>query len=615
MTVLGISGLYHDAAAAVVVDGVVVAAVQEERLSRVKHDPSLPARAIASCLEIAEVAPGDLEAVVYYDKPLTTAVRLLKTYVAAGASGVRTFPRAWKEWTSNKLWVAYGIERELRSLGHRMPGRLLYAEHHVSHAAAAFFPSPYDSACVITSDGLGEWASSSIGWGRGNQLDLLEELRFPHSLGLLYSAFTSAAGFRVNSGEYKLMGLAPFGEPVYRERILEHLIDLRDDGSFTVDLQYFDYLVGSKMTSTAFDRLFDGPPRRPDGPISQRDCDLAASMQDVLEEVVLRVGRHAHQLTGERVAVLGGGVALNCVANERLRRDGPFDEVWVQPAAGDAGSAVGCALWAHHVVAGADRPATGGADGMSGCYLGPRYAADQIGADLEEQQRPHRRITDPDERARTVAALLADGAVVGMFQGRMEFGPRALGHRSILADPRGADTQRRINLQIKKRESFRPFAPAVLAEEAATWFDLDHPSPYMLFVAPVRAAVPAGTLASPDAEAAADAPADLAGALARIDSPIPAVTHVDGTARIQTVDAASSPAFHRLLAAFHDLTGCPVLVNTSFNVRGEPIVESPEDAYRCFMTTDLDWLVLEDCLLDKREQPAWTGPVPAPAAD
>lgn len=608
MDVLGVSGLYHDAAAALVRDGRVVAAAQEERFTRVKNDPALPVRAIEYCLSEGRVSPEGVDVVAYYEKPLTSFVRVLKTFTAIGPKGFRTFPRAMDEALRNKLWVSYEIDRSLRGLGYGIGHRTVYAEHHMSHAAAAFYPSPFDTACVLTFDGVGEWATSSIGFARGRRIDLLAEMRFPHSIGLLYSAFTYAAGFRVNSGEYKLMGLAPYGEPRYRDRILDHLVDLRDDGSFTVDLSYFDYLAGRRMTNERFDLLFDGPPRRPESPITRRECDLASSVQQVIEEIVLRMAVHAHELTGQDRAVLAGGVALNCVANGRLLREGPFDEIWVQPAAGDAGSALGCALWAWHEVEGEARPTPDG-DSMRGALLGPLPCGvgDDDAADwLAAQGLPHERVEDADELAHRLARLLADGDVVALCRGRMEFGPRALGNRSIIADPRSPTMQRRLNLRIKQRESFRPFAPIVLEDRVSDWFELDRPSPYMSIVAPVRDAVAAPPLAA-DGGSPHDQ-LDLAERLTRISSPIPAVTHVDGSARIQTVDAHRNPELHRLLRAFDALTGCPVLVNTSFNVRGEPIVASAEDAYRCFMTTDVDWLVIDDCLLAKVEQPAWTGP-------
>lgn len=602
------SGLYHDSAAALIRDGVVVAAVQEERFSRIKNDPAFPVRSIEWCLNEAGVDRGGLGAVAYYDKPITTFSRILTSYAAAGPRGLRTFTRVIPEWFGRKLWVGYEVEKTLRTLGHEMPGELIYAEHHMSHAAAAFYPSPFERAAILTFDGVGEWATSSIGIGHGRRVELLSELRFPDSLGLLYSAFTAHAGFRVNSGEYKLMGLAPFGEPTFRDKILDELINIHDDGSFELNLRHFDFLAGRKMTNRHFDRLVGGPARRPDAPITQRDGDLARSIQEVVEEVVLRMARHAHDLTDETDAVLAGGVALNCVANGRLLREGPFDRIWVQPAAGDAGSALGCALWAWHEVLEHDRvPAT--PDGMSGGQLGPSFSAVEIAAALDAAVRPYERLADPDDRARRIAELVDTGNIVGLFQGRMEFGPRALGNRSIIADPRSSTTQAVLNDKIKRRESFRPFAPAVLAEHAAAWFDLDVESPYMLFVAPVAEAQ-----LVPVAEGS-PADDDITVRVQQVRSTIPAVTHVDGSARVQTVGADRSPEFHRILTAFHAATGCPILVNTSFNVRGEPIVCTPEDAYRCFMTTDMDWLVLEDCLLDRRAQPPFTADPADVAAD
>ncbi len=602
MHVLGISALYHDSAASVVSDGVVVAAAQEERFTRRKHDPSFPTNAIDWCLRHAGVGHDGLDAVVYYDKPLSTFSRILRSYAAAGTQGLRSVNAAVSEWVNRKLWTPYEIEKGLRNLGYDVPDPILFADHHTSHAAAAFYPSPFERATVLTIDGVGEWATSSIGSGAGRRLELLEEIRFPNSLGLLYSAFTYHAGFKVNSGEYKLMGLAPYGRPRFADAIREHLVDVTPEGSFTLDMRYFDFLAGTKMTSRRFDHMFGGPPRRPESAITQRECDLARSIQEVLEEVVLRMATHALDLTGEPNLVMAGGVALNCVANARLLAEGPFERIWVQPAAGDAGSAVGAALWAWHEVL--DQPRTTDPhDGMHGALLGPSFDADGISAELERAGRPHQRIPDRDDRADHVAELLADGNVVGMFQGRMEFGPRALGNRSILADPRDTEMQRVLNAKIKQRESFRPFAPAVLAEHASEWFELTHESPYMLFTAPVAAA-------RRDESGDPGEDASIFEQLAAIRSDIPAVTHVDGSARVQTVDVERAPEFHRLLSAFHRRTGCPVLVNTSFNVRGEPIVHTPEDAYRCFMTTEMDVLVLEDCILLRGEQPEWTGPMP-----
>lgn len=599
MHILGVSAYYHDAAAALVRDGEVVAAAQEERFTRIKNDAAFPVRALQHCLELGGIGPGEVDAVVYYEKPLTSFVRVLKTFAAIGPAGVRTFPRAMREMAGRKLWAGLEAERTLAALGCGRPSEVLYAAHHLSHAASAFYPSPFDSAAVLTFDGVGEWATSSIGRGHGRRLELLEEMHFPHSIGLLYSAFTQAAGFKVNSGEYKLMGLAPFGEPTYRDAIVDHLIELAADGSFAVDLRYFDYLAGRRMTNGRFHDLFGGPPRQPDEPIEQRHCDLARSIQDVVEEIVLRVAHHAHDLTGERRAVLAGGVASNCVANGRLLRDGPFEEVWVQPAPGDAGGALGAALWAWHELHEGPRAARA-VDAMHGAQLGPSLDPDEVERALRAAGRPFVRLVDPAERAARVAALLADGRTVAVAHGAMEFGPRALGARSILADPRRPDIRDAINAQVKRRESFRPFAPAVLEERAPDWFELDRPSPYMSFVVPVVGA---------DAtEAQASRSSDLVERLTSVRSPLPAITHVDGTARVQTVSADQAPELRRLLEAFDELTGCPVLLNTSFNVRGEPIVCTAEDAYRCFMLTDLDHLLVGECLLDKADQPPWTGP-------
>ena len=595
VNILGISAFFHDSAAALVVDGHLVAAAQQERFSRRKHDAAFPADAIAFCLRRGDVGADGIDAVAFYEKPITTFSRLLGTYLQVSPRGLGMFRQAMPLWLRDKLWVRYHLDRGLRDLGHRCPKRVLFPEHHESHAASAFFPSPFPSAAVLTFDGVGEWATSSIGAGRGNTVTIERQLDFPHSIGLLYSAFTGHCGFRVNSGEYKLMGLAPYGEPTYVGRILDELIDLRDDGSFHLDMGAFGFLSGDRMTNARFDRLFDGPARTPEAEITQRELDLARSIQVVTEEIVLRLAREAARLTGERRACLAGGVALNCVANARLRRDGPFDEVWVQPAAGDAGGAVGAALYAWHQVEGGERVVDGRGDGMSGCALGPRFEADEIRRFLDGVGASYRRCPDPDERARAVAELVAAGAVVALFTGRMEFGPRALGQRSILADARSPEMQSVLNERTKARESFRPFAPAVLEERAADWFDLDGPDPYMTFVADVRA-----EHRSPDGDRRGGPLDEWA---ARTRSDVPAVTHVDHSARVQTVARHTSPALHAVLRAFEEITGCPMVINTSFNVRGEPIVCTPDDAWRCFMGTGIDHLVLEDCILAKADQP------------
>ena len=594
MKILGISAFYHDAAAALVRDGELVAAAQEERFTRIKHDAAFPAHAVRYCLDHAGVAADGVDAVVFYEKPLTHFVRLLRTYLGEAPQGFQSFHRALPIWLREKLWIGQRIEAELAALGYDRPGDLWYAEHHESHAASAFYPSPFESAAVLTFDGVGEWATSSIGVGRGHDIEMVRQLNFPNSLGLLYSAFTYYCGFRVNSGEYKLMGLAPYGEPRFVDAILENLIDLHEDGSFTVNRKYFGYLASLRLTNGRFDEVFGGPPRAPESDLTRREMDLARSIQAVTEEVVLRMARTAANLTGERRAVLAGGVALNCVANGRLLREGPFDDLWIQPASGDAGGAVGAALWGWHQVLGHERTVVT-PDAMNGAFLGPSWTTDQIAAWLDEQGYPYRRVSR-EERGEVVAGHVARGEVVGLFLGRMEFGPRALGHRSIIGDPRSPDMQSVLNLKIKYRESFRPFAPAVLEERVADYFDHKGPSPYMLIVADVREDrwVPAD-----------DPPEDLREWVNQVRSDLPAITHVDHSARLQTVDVERNPEFHEILTAFEALTGCAVLINTSFNVRGEPIVGTPEDAYRCFRRTEMDTLVLEDLVLSEAEQPEW----------
>ena len=575
MIVLGISAYYHDSAACLLRDGRIVAAAQEERFTRRKHDPSFPRNAVRACLALGGIGVGDLDCVAFYDKPFRKFERILETHLAYAPRGLPAFLQAIPPWIGQKLWV-----RDLvaDALGYRGP--VVFAEHHESHAASAFFPSPFREAAFLTMDGVGEWATSSWGVGKGGRVEIAAEMRFPHSLGLLYSAFTYQAGFKVNSGEYKLMGLAPYGEPRYVRAILDHLVDLKPDGSFRMDMAYFDYCAGLRMTGPRFDALFGGAPRTPEGPITQREMDLARSVQEVTEEIVLRTAAHVRKETGQRDLCLAGGVALNCVANGKLLRTGIFDRLWIQPAAGDAGGAMGAAMVAHHHHLGEAAPEKGGRDALSGSYLGPGYTDDAIGPFLVARSIPHR-LESPERLPEAVAAFLAEGRVVGWFQGRMEFGPRALGNRSILGDPRPADMQRRMNVKIKFRESFRPFAPAVLAERAAEWFDLPVESPYMLLVADV----------TPEHRRAATR------------SDIPAVTHVDHSARVQTVRREDNPLFHALLEGFHARTGCPVLVNTSFNVRGEPVVESPADAYACFMRTGIDVLVLGNFVLLKEGQP------------
>ncbi|HZS52734.1 MAG TPA: carbamoyltransferase [Bryobacterales bacterium] len=593
MWILGLSAYYHDSAACLVRDGAVVAAAQEERFSRKKHDHRFPAHAVAFCLRQGGISASELEAVVFYDKPLQKFERLLETYLDYAPRGLRSFLQAMPLWLREKLWMREEIARQCG-----FKGKVLFTEHHESHAASAFFPSPFESAAILTIDGVGEWATSSYGRGEGNQIDLLAETRFPHSLGLLYSAFTYYTGFKVNSGEYKVMGLAPYGQPRYTQKILDELVDLREDGSLRLNMRYFNYCQGLTMTSEAFHELFGGPPRRPESPLTAREMDLARSVQDVTEEAMLRMARHVHRQTGERNLCLAGGVALNCVGNGRILREGPFESLWIQPAAGDAGGALGAALsvWYQYY----NQPRSAGAvcrgrtDGMSGSYLGPEYSADEILEFLESSGARYTRATGAELCAR-VAALLAEEKVIGWFQGRMEFGPRALGARSILGDPRSPRMQSVMNLKIKFRESFRPFAPSVLRERVADYFEMDCDSPYMLLVAPVREHRRLPMTQEQQ---------QLFG-IEKLNVPrstIPAVTHVDYSARIHTVRREENPLYYDLLCAFERLTGCPVLVNTSFNVRGEPIVCTPEQAYTCFMRTEMDYLVLGDFILDKREQ-------------
>ncbi len=594
MHILGISAYYHDSAACLVRDGHIVAAAQEERFTRKKHDHDFPAAAVDFCLRQAGIKGAELDYVAFYDKPLLKFERLLETYIDYAPRGLRSFLMAMPLWLKEKLWIREQIAERCDGF----KGKVLFTEHHESHAASAFFPSPFESAAVLTMDGVGEWATSSYGHGRANELHLLKELHFPHSLGLLYSAFTYYTGFRVNSGEYKVMGLAPYGEPRYVRQILDELIDLRDDGSLRLDMKYFDFAAGLTMTNAKFDELFGGPPRKAEGELTQREMDLARSVQDVTEEAMLRMARHAHRETGEKNLCLAGGVALNCVGNGRILREGPFEHVWIQPAAGDAGGSLGAALsvWYQYLGNSRDVGAVRGrhADGMRGSYLGPSFDADEIQSFLDAAGASYRRV-EPAGLAGEVARLLSEEKIVGWFQGRMEFGPRALGARSILGDPRSPRMQSQMNLKIKYRESFRPFAPSVLRERVADYFELDCDSPYMLLVAPVREELRVPM---------SDADHKLFG-VEKLNVPrstIPAVTHVDYSARVQTVRREDNPAYYDLLAAFDRLTGCPVLVNTSFNVRGEPIVCTPEQAYACFMRTEMDCLVIGDFVLEKAAQ-------------
>lgn len=588
--VLGISAFYHDSAAALVRDGVIVAAAQEERFSRKKHDPRFPANAINYCLEEGGIEASDLAAVVFYDNPLLTLDRILKTLVAGGEKGIPLWLEAAPGWLSVKLFVEKMVHHELRT-----PVKVLFVEHHLSHAASAFYPSPFEEAAILTLDGVGEWATTTLSRADRDDLQILEEIHFPHSLGLLYSAVTQFCGFKVNSGEYKLMGLAPYGKPVYADRIRSELIDLKDDGSYRLNMKYFGFLDSASMTNAEFETLFGGPQRQPESRITQREMDLAASIQAVTEEAVLRIARHLRDLTGLSDLCMAGGVALNCVANGKLLREKVFDRIWIQPAAGDAGGALGAALLGSRRYCGVPRaPVSPTRDSQKGSYLGPRFDNEEIKAFLDFYGYPYT-LVDDIERAQKVAETLAQEKIVGYFVGRAEFGPRSLGARSILGDARSPTTQSTMNLKIKFRESFRPFAPSVLEERCASYFDLSCASPYMLLVAPVRE-----DLRMALGDVSGD---DLIPIVNRVRSSIPAVTHVDYSARVQTVGKSEKPDYYDVLREFEALTGTAVIVNTSFNVRGEPIVHSPQDAYRCFMRTDIDLLVLENCLLRKQEQP------------
>ena len=596
--ILGISAFYHDSAAALIVDGRIVAAAQEERFSRVKHDHRFPINAVEYCLREGGISPTDLDYVGFYDKPLAKFDRLIETYVAFAPQSFRSWMMALPLWLKSKLHLQREMDLAFRN-GYR--GRYVFADHHESHAASAFFPSPFEEAAVLTLDGVGEWSTTTLGWGRGNRLQLTHEIRFPHSLGLLYSAFTQYIGFRVNSGEYKVMGLAPYGEPRFKRLIYEHLIYARDDGSFWMDHSYFNYCAGMTMTSEKFHRLFDGPPRKPESTLTQRDMDLAASVQAVCEEVMLNCTRHLHKLTGMRNLALAGGVALNCVGNGKILREGPFENIWIQPAAGDAGGALGVALliW-HHILA--QPRVVNAADSQSGSLLGPRFGDQEIIDFLDKVGVRYHVFGKEAELLDRVSDLIAGEKVVGWFQDRMEFGPRALGARSIIGDARSSTMQAVMNLKIKFRESFRPFAPSVLEEDVGDYFELDQASPYMLLVANVLKKhrrsldVTDRTLMMTDA--------DLRKRLNIVRSNIAAVTHVDYSARVQTVDEARNRRLYRLISRFKEKSGCSVIVNTSFNIRGEPIVCTPQDAYRCFMGTKMDALVMENVLLLKDEQTA-----------
>ena len=596
VTVLGISCFYHDAAAAVVRDGEIVAAAQEERFTRKKHDPRFPRHAINYCLGEAYVEPRELDAVVFYDNPVLSFDRVLKSILSVAPRGEEQWLKAAASFLGIKLFVTRYVRRALQA---EVP--VLFTRHHLSHAASAFYPSPFPEAAVLTIDGVGEWATTSIARGSGEEIQVLKEIHYPHSLGLLYSAFTWFCGFKVNSGEYKLMGLAPYGRPRYADRIREKLISVKPDGSYRLDMDHFAFLDENVMTNERFHELFDGPPRRPESQITRREMDVAASIQQVTEEVVLGLARHAREATGMSSLCLAGGVALNCVANGVLLRSGVFDRIWIQPAAGDAGGALGAALVASHRRFGVPRRVgEDGRDAQRASYLGPAFSNAEVRAFLDRHEYPFEQVDDPGERAERVARALADGKVVGFLSGRMEFGPRSLGARSILGDPRRADTQTQMNLKIKYRESFRPFAPAVLEDRSAAYFDLDAESPYMLLVAPVREE----RQREMDLSAFDAGDDDMLAMVRQARSDIPAVTHVDYSARVQTVRREDQPDFYAVIDAFRRLTDCAVVVNTSFNVRGEPIVCTPQDAYRCFMRTEMDLLVLEHCILEKEKQPA-----------
>ena len=603
MRILGVSAFYHDSAAALVVDGRIVAAAQEERFTRVKHDSGFPHEAVRYCLAEGGLTLAEIDHVAFYDKPFLKFERLLETYLAFAPKGFKSFRTAMPVWMKEKLFQKRLLRQELEKVaadtdpGVKMKdleSRLLFSEHHQSHAASAFYPSPFEAAAVLTIDGVGEWATTSLGLGQGHDLTMLKEIHFPHSLGLLYSAFTYYTGFKVNSGEYKIMGLAPYGTPKYARLIFDHLIDLKEDGSFRLDQSYFDYCTGLTMTNQRFDELFGGPPRTPEELVTQREMDLAASVQAVTEEVMLRLCRSIRKETGQKNLCLAGGVALNCVANGKVLRDGAFENIWIQPASGDAGGALGAALVGYHGFKRQPRKLNGSMDGMKGSYLGPAYDQGEIETQLKDAGAVFRTLTEADMIDRTAKAL-AEGKAVGWFQGRMEFGPRALGGRSILGDARSPTMQRTLNLKVKYRESFRPFAPSVLREHVGEWFEHEGDSPYMLIVADV----------AEDKRRRMNQDEEQLFGIDKLNVPrsqVPAVTHVDYSARIQTVHAETNPAYHKLLQAFHGETGCPILVNTSFNVRGEPIVCTPKDAFRCFMGTDIDMLVVGNTVMNKEDQ-------------
>jgi len=589
MYILGISAFYHDSAACLVKDGDIIAAAQEERFTRKKNDFSFPINAINFCKDFARIGSDDLEIVAFYDKPFLKFERILETYLTYAPIGIKSFLKAIPLWIKEKIWMKELIKKELD-----YKGKIIFPEHHESHAASAFYPSPYNEAAILTMDGVGEWTTTSYGVGNGNKIEIRADIKFPHSLGLLYSAFTYYTGFKVNSGEYKVMGLAPYGEPKYKQLIYDNLIDLKEDGSFKMNMEYFNYCAGLTMTNKKFDKMFGGPPRKPESKLTRRDMDLARSLQEVTEEIVLKMGNHAYKETGLKNLTLAGGVALNCVANGRLLKEGPFDNIWIQPAAGDAGGALGAALTTWYGYLGNERETNGTSDKQHGSYLGPEFSDKEIKAFIESGNFAAQRLND-DELTSSVSELIANEKVIGWFQGRMEFGPRALGSRTIIGDARSSKMQSTMNLKIKFRESFRPFAPSVLRERISEYFDIDVDSPYMLLVANVK---------EERRKNMSDAEKKLFG-IDKLNvqrSDIPAITHVDYSARLQTVHSNTNPLYHKLIKKFEDNSGCAVIINTSFNIRGEPIVCTPEDAYRCFIRTDMDYLMMGNYLFDKKEQ-------------
>jgi len=594
MYILGTSAFYHDSAASILKDGVILAAAQEERFTRIKHDQKFPSHAIQYCLDEAGIDSSQLDYVAFYDKPFLKFERILETYLAFAPKGISSFLKAMPLWIRKKLWIKELIKDELN-----YSGKIIFPEHHMSHAASAFYASPFEEAAFLTMDGVGEWSTSSYGIGKGNQLEMMADIRYPHSLGLLYSAFTYYTGFKVNSGEYKVMGLAPYGEPKYKDLIYEHLIDVKDDGSFKMNMDYFNYNVGLTMTNSKFNKIFGGPPRKPESDLTQKEMDLARSVQEVTEEIVLKMAKHIQNETKMKYLCLAGGVSLNCVSNGKLLRSGIFDDIYIQPASGDAGGALGCALLTWYQYLDNERITDNKTDSMKGTYLGPEYNNDEIQSYLYRKGYKYQKLTN-EELPEQIADLIADQKVIGWFQGRMEFGPRALGSRTIIGDARSPETQKTLNLKIKFRESFRPFAPSVREENISDYFDIDRPSPYMLLVANINKNK---QLPMTDEQ-------ESNFGLKKLNisrSEIPAVTHVDYSARIQSVSKSTNPRYHDMLTKFNEKYGCAVVVNTSFNVRGEPIVCTPEDAYLCFMRTEMDYLIMGNYLLDKKDQKPLAG--------